>query len=167
MTDLFRCTPLNTVLSRMACGARHERRIGATCTACPVGRQHARGALPSVWADGTAIVTALVTPATLASLKIHLAIIEAHVETPMRGARIEGATLREHAAPLGLTAGQVRERLRRGESLEEALDTRPRPNDPTRSNVRELARRVHRPPGTVCRWLKRGMTAEEVVRRCA
>lgn len=167
MTDLFRCTPLNSVLSRMACGARHDRRIGATCSGCAVGRQHARGALPSTWPDGSEIVTALVTPATLASLKIHLAIIEAHEPPVLRGARILGATIREHAERAGVHPQRIRQRLLRGEPLTEALDLTPRPNDPTRSNVRALALRVHRPPGTVCRWLKRGLTVEAILERCA
>jgi hypothetical protein len=168
MIDMFHCKKINeTALSRSACGARHERKIGQTCATCEVGRQHARGALPTHWGDGTEIRTALVTPHTMASLKIHLAIIEAYEAPPLRGRRLVGLTIREHAEQAGLTAEQVRVRLNRGESIETALSTTPRRNDRRVSHVRALARQLRRPPGTVCRWLKRGMSVEEIMGRCA
>lgn len=168
MIDMFHCKKINeTALSRSACGARHERKIGQTCATCEVGRQHARGALPTHWGDGAEIRTALVTPHTMASLKIHLAIIEAYEAPPLRGERIAGATIREHAEGAGLTAQQLRQRLLRGEPLAEALSAAPRPNDRRRSHVRALALKVRRPPGTVCRWLKRGLSVEEIMGRCA
>lgn len=178
MTTLFHCKPIsNTAISRAACGARHERKIGQTCATCAVGRQHARGALPTTWPDGSQIVTALVTPATLASLKIHLAIIEAHDAAPLRGVRVEGETLREHAERGGVHPQVLRSRINRGEDPATAIEPRLRGmgRHPTvmvrlgreTMTLRALGRRLEKDAKTLSRWLKRGMSVEEIVERCA
>lgn len=165
--DLFNCRPLASVLSRSACGARHERRIGKTCETCAVGRQHARGALPTQWPDGAALTTAAVTVATMAQLKIHLAVIASYERPPARGHRIQGETLREHAERAGVDAAALRTRLWRGQSLEAALDPAPRQNDPRRGVVRALARQVGMNPGHVSRLLRQGLTAQTIAARAA
>jgi len=177
MTDLFQCSPLRTVLSRSVCGARYERKIGQTCAACGVGRQHARGALPSTWADGSLLVTAEITPATMVTLRIHLAIIEAHEAEPLRGRRIEGATIREHASAAGLHPQVIRQRILRGEDPATAVE--PRLRGVGRHPVKEIrygrqvltlrgfARVLGKDKRTVGRWLARGLGVEQIAERCA
>lgn len=177
MTDLFRCKHLRSVLSRSACGARHERKIGATCATCATGRQHARGALPATWPDGEALVQAAITPATMASLRIHLAIIESHTPAPLRGAKIDGATIREHAERAGLHPRVIRSRLWRGDPPEKAIE--PRLRGPGRwpavvvewqretLTLRAFARKLGVDSSLVSRWLKRGLHPAQIAARCA
>ncbi len=177
MTDLFRCKPITTVLSRSACGARYERRIGQTCATCAVGRQHARGALPTTWPDGSVLLTAEITVATMASLRIHLAIIESHTPAPRRGVRIEGATIREHAERAGLHPQVIRQRILRGDEPAKAIEPRLRGvgRFPAMAlqygrqllTLRGLARVVGKDPKTVQRWVKRGLTVAQIEERCA
>lgn len=174
--DLFRCSPLNTVLSRGACASRYEKRIGPTCSACGVGRQHARGALPSEWSDGSALVTASITPATMASLKIHLAIIESHATQPRRGWQHGGRTIREIADETNIHPQVYRQRLLRGESPETALSPKLRGQGPhgTREvrvgrevlSMRGFARKVGKHVEQVRRWLAQGQDAETIMERC-
>ena len=175
--DLFRCVPLTTVLSRSACGARYERKIGATCTGCAVGRQHARGALPMEWPDGSTLTSAPITPATMASLKIHLAIIESHQPAPRRGWKWNGQTIREKAERDGLHPQVYRQRLLRGESPETALAPKLRQGgrfgqkaievDGETLTLRGLARLLGKHPHQVGRWLKRGLGVEAIREMCA
>ena len=176
MTDLFRCRPIATVLSRSACGARYERKIGQTCATCAVGRQHARGALPTTWPDGAALVTAEITVATMARLRIHLAIIEAHVAPPLRGARIEGATIREHAERVGVHPQVIRQRLLRGHPPSKAIDPRlgvgrhPAVLVTYRReslSLRAFSRKLGVDSSLVSRWLRRGLGVEQIAERCA
>jgi hypothetical protein len=177
MSDLFKCKPIATILSRSACGARYERRIGATCSTCAVGRQHARGALPTTWPDGTELVTAAITVATMASLRVHLAIIESHTPPPMRGARIDGATIREHAERARLHPQVIRQRILRGEDPATAIEPRLRGTGryPTVEvqvgdetlTLRALARRIGKDSKTVSRWVKRGLGVAQIMERCA
>lgn len=177
MDDLFHCKPLASVLSRQACGARYERRIGNTCATCAVGRQHARGALPTQWPDGADLLLAAITPATMASLRIHLAVIESHVPAPMRGMRIDGATIREHSERAGLHPQVIRQRLLRGQSPEQAIEPRLRglgrhpvvPVEWRRQTwtLRGFAKKVGRDPKTVWRWLRRGIGAAQIAEMCA
>jgi len=174
--DLFHCEPLNTDLSRNACGARHERRMGA-CGGCAVGRQHARGALPSTWPDGSKLATVAVTVATMASLRVHLAIIAAHEPAPLRGIRALGATLREHAERLGVHPQVLRSRLNRGQEPTKAITPGLRGAGPhgvvqiklgrETLTLRGLARKLGVHHRNVQRWYERGMTAEQIVERCA
>jgi hypothetical protein len=175
--DLFRCTPLNTTLSRMACGARHERKIGRTCATCTVGSQHARGALPSTWPDGAEILAAPITVATLASLRIHLAIIEHYEAPPRRGRVVLGATVAEHAEREGTYRQLINARLRRGVPAAEAVKAGNRgvgrhPAKLVRLGhetltLRAFARRLDAHPYSVSRLLAKGLSPEQVIERCA
>jgi hypothetical protein len=176
MTDLFRCKPISTVLSRSACGARYERKIGQTCATCAVGRQHARGALPTTWADGSDLLTAEISVATMASLRVHLAIIESRPVEPRRGMLIEGATIREHAERAGIDPAVIRSRIVRGEAPASAIEPRLRgagrfPAMEVRYGrqtltLRGLARALGKEATSVRRWLMRGMTVEQIAERC-
>lgn len=178
MTDLFRCKLIgSTVLSRSACGARYERKIGQTCATCAVGRQHARGALPTTWPDGAELVTAEITVATMASLRIHLAVIEAHSPPPLRGVRVEGATIREHAERAGVHPKVIRQRLARAEPIATALapGLREFSRHPVvhvewkreRLTLRAFAAKLGKGSSTVSRWLRRGLGVEQIAERCA
>ena len=171
MTDLFNCLPLASVLSRNACGARWERKIGATCANCAVGRQHARGALPDTWPDGSVLTTAAVTIATMASLKVHLAIIASYSPPPLRGVRLLGATIREHAERAGLHPQVIRQRLLRGRPPENAVEPGLRERAKVVTvrgealSLRALARKAGVHHRNVQRWIVAGMTPEQILRR--
>lgn len=169
--SLFKCKPLGTVLSRSACGARYDRRIGQQCATCAVGRQHARGALPDEWPDGTRLEAAAVTVRTMATLRVHLAVIAAHTPAPTRGRVIAGATIREHARQLGVHPQVVRQRLVRGASVEAALDMTPRRTDPrarsvvwrgVEMSVHALARTLGCSRTNLRRKLARGIRPDEL-----
>lgn len=176
MADLFHCRPLASVLSRSACGARYERQIGRTCATCAVGRQHARGALPTTWPDGADLLTAAISVATMASLRVHLAIIESHQPEPRRGMRIDGATIREHAERAGIAPQVIRSRIRRGEEPAKAVEPRLRgagrfpvvavQYGRQTLTLRGLARALGKEATSVRRWLMRGMTVEQIAERC-
>lgn len=187
MTTLFHCAPLRSAISRSACGARHVRKIGRTCAECTVGREHARGVVASTWPDGSAIVVRPVTPHTLASVRVHLAIIEAHDRggwmcdgahvQPRPGKIVGGKTVREAAREIGLEtraeAQVVWTRLARGEPPERALSPAPRVHDPRSRRVvwqgesmsiRAFAREIGRPYPTVRVKVARGLAPEAIAR---
>lgn len=177
MTDLFHCKPLTSALSRSACGARYERKIGQTCATCAVGRQHARGALPVTWPDGAVLVTVEISVATMASLRVHLAVIEAHTPEPLRGKRIDGATIREHSERAGLHPQVIRQRILRGEDPATAIEPRHRGvcQHPARVvewgrqkyTLRGFAAKIGKDSSTVSKWLRRGLSVEQITQRCA
>ncbi len=118
-----------------------------------------------------------ITPATMASLKIHLTLIEAYVAPPRRGTPLLGSTVVELAERHGTYRQLIRSRLARGVAPEEAVLATHRGvgRHAARTvrvgaqelSLRAFARSLGTHPYTVSRMLARGLTPEQVAERCA
>lgn len=155
LPELFRCTALACTLTRHGCGDRHVRAknngrtpgarvndraiFAAACRDCGIGAAHARGERPDVTiASLTARVTETKSEEGVMARGVHT-VIEHDGETK---------TLTEWAKAAGMGVETLRQRLKAGDSMKDALSRpvtrggRPRTATPSKAAVQKRAERA-------------------------